>query len=351
MIIKINDRIRNRKVEFFNSFNLNLRYDSVASTFSFSFYFNPENKEHKEMVCIGHYHKVTVEHNGELLLTGYILSQVFTSSNVKQLVPFGGYSLPGVLEDCEIPPKLYPLQSDGLTLREIAQKLIAPFGLQMVIDPLVSSQMDSVFEKTTASESQTIKAYLTELASQKNIIISHDEKGNLLFTKAKADKKPLIHFQTGVIGTSMSLSFNGQAMHSEITVMKQASSDGGNAGESTIINPYVPFVYRPKVIIQSSGDDVDTEQAAKNALAAELKNLQLTIVTDRWEVDGKILKPNNIIEVTDQEVYLYKKTKWFIESITYVGDNQKMTATLTCVPPEVYNGKTPEYIFKGINLH
>jgi prophage tail gpP-like protein len=352
MILKINDRIRNRKVEFFNSFNISLRYDSIASTFSFNFLFNPENKEHKEMACLSHYHLATLEHNGELLLTGYILSQVFNNSSKKEMCGFAGYSLPGVLEDCEIPPSLYPLQSDNLSLSEIASKLIQPFKLKMVVDPAVSSKMNAVFEKTTAKETQTIKSYLTELAAQKNILVSHNEKGELLFTQAKTKQNPILNFEDGGVPfTKMTLSFNGQAMHSDITVIKQADSDGGNAGEATIKNPYVPFVFRPKVVTQNSGDDNDTEQAAKNILAAELKNLTLTIVTDRWELDGKMLKPNNIISVLNPEVYIYKKTNWFIEQIDYTGDQEKTVATLKCVLPEVYNGGTPKSIVEGINLH
>lgn len=351
MILKINDRIRNRKVEFFNKFNLGLRYDSVASSFSFNFFFDPENNEHKELACIGHYHIATLEHNGELLLTGYIISEAFNSSSVKQLVSFGGYSLPGVLEDCEIPTSLYPLQSDGLSLSEIARKLLKPFGLKMVVDPSVSSRMNKVYEKTTAKESQGIKSYLAELATQKNIIITHNEKGELLFTTAKTKQTPIMHFDKSLVGTTFSLSFNGQGMHSHITVMKQADSGGGNAGESTIRNPYVPFVYRPKVIVQSSGDDNDTAQAAKNALAAELKGLVITITTDRWEIDGKIIKPNTIISITNPEIYIYKKVNLFVEAVEYSGDNTQTVATLTCVLPEVYSGETPEYIFEGINLH
>lgn len=354
MELRINDRIRNRKVEFFNNFQLSLRYDNISSAFSFSFFFNPDNIEHKEMACIGHFHECTVEHNGETLLTGYVLSEVFNDSSQKQLCHFSGYSRPGVLEDCEIPPSLYPLESEGLTLREITQKLIAPFKLKMVVDSSVSSKMNQVYEKTTARVSQTIKSYLQELASQKNIIISHDEKGQVLFTSAQTNQKPILNFDVingGIPFTKMSLQFNGQGMHSDITVMKQADEDGGNAGESTVKNPYVPFVYRPRVIIQNSGDDIDTEQAAKNARAAELKNLKLTITTDRWLINNKVIKPNNIITVVNPEVYLYEKSEWFIEQVDLVGDNEKTVATLTCVLPEVYNLREPKYLFEGINLH
>lgn len=359
MNLKINHRLGIVDVKFFNSFSLNLKYDSVASTFAFNFYFDPKNKEHAELACVSHFHEAIVEHNGETLITGYILSQVFNSSAKKELVQVGGYSKPGVLEDCEIPTSLYPLQTDGLTFREIAQRLISPFKLKMKVDEIarrdasqgitVTEKADKKIDKSTAAESQNIKSYLTELAAQRNIVLSHNEFGDLLLTEANTAQKPILHFDSGLIGTNMSMSFSGQGLHSHITVIKQADDEGGNAGEVTIANPYVPIVYRPKVITQTSGDDITIDETAKNALAAELKNIVLTITTDRWEVDGKIIRPNNIVTVTDPELFIYQKTDWFIEEVSFTGDSKKTTAVLKCVLPEVYNGKTPKNIF--VNPH
>lgn len=343
-------KIKKRKYDFFNRFQLNLKYDSVASTFSFDCYFNPENKDHRELLHVGHFHPITVEHNEELLVSGILLSETFRDSSVKQLTSLGGYSFPGVLEDCQIPTSIYPLQSDGLSLREIAQKIIRPFNLEMIIDPVVRKKMNAVYDTSTANELQPIKAYLSELASQKNIILSHTPEGKLLFTQANTKKTPIIDFNIpdggSIPGTSMSLTFNGQLMHSQITVLKQAGISGGNAGEITVTNPFVPFTFRSKVLVQNSGDDNDTRKAAKNALAKELQNIKLKITTDRFEVDEKIIKPDNIVSVINPDIFLFKKTNWFIESINFTGNEKQTTAVLNCVLPEVYNGKTPTNIFE-----
>lgn len=343
MIIKVH----NKKYDFFNGVAVNLKYDSVASTFSFNAYFNPENNDQKNLLNVGHYHPVKVEHEDELLITGTILSNSLKTSSKKELAGIGGYSLPGVLEDCNIPVSLYPLQADKLSLREIAQRLIAPFKLEMVIDSDVNTLMNKVYTNSTADEHQTIKQYLTELATQRNIVLSHTEDGELLFTKAKTKKQPIIKIESGGQPfTNIALVFNGQAMHSHITVQKQANADGGSAGESTIRNPFVPFTFRSKVITQNSGDDNDTAQAAKNALSVELKNLRLTVVLDRWTIDNKIIRPNNIISVISPDIFLYTKTNWFIESVTFKGDNKAKTATLGCVLPSVYDNSTPVNIFE-----
>jgi prophage tail gpP-like protein len=353
--LKINDRFRNRKIDFFNEFTLELRHDSISSGFGFSFYFDPNNYEHKELACVTHFHEVQVLYNDELLVTGVITSQKFRHTPTKSLCVITGYTKTGVLEDCQIPPQLYPLQSNRLSLREITEKLLKPFKLDLVIDSSVSSAANKIIDISTANETQTIKDYLVELAKQRDILVSHNEKGQLLFTSLKTDITPLIEFDNtkGIqVGTSFELNYDGQGMHSHITTQKQASVDGGNAGEQTIRNPYVlSSYYRPKVTTQSSGDDNDTQSAAERELASELKGLTLTIDTDRWVIDGKIIRPNNIITIFDPELYIYKKTTWFIESIRYTGNETENIATINCVVPEVYNKKKPTSIFAGINLH
>lgn len=375
MELVIFDRIRNRKVDKFNSFHISLKYNSVASPFSFDYYFDPDVFELKEMGCIGHYHICRLYHNGELMLTGMMLSEAFNHSPIKELVAIGGYSISGILEDCSVPTnsaidaalavgnlkikpgeiKPYcPLQSDGLSLRQIAQKLLAPFKLGMVVDPDVSASMDEVFGESTAESKDSIKSYLTQLATQKNIIITHNEKGALVFTKIKTDLKPIYYFNVpkgGLPGVQIGLHFNGAHMHSQITVVKQADVDDDNAGESTVTNPYVPFIFRPKTIIQTSGNDIDTELAAKNALAEELRNLSVSVKLDRWVINNKIIRPGTIISIKDPENYIFNKTDFFIESIDFTGNQREEICTMHCVLPESYNGGDPKYIFKGINLH
>lgn len=350
MILRINDRIINRKVQYFEEFDIELKYDAVGSTFAFKYPFDPNNKDQKDMSCVGHYHTCTVEDNNETLLTGYIISPVFNSSRQPELATLGGYSLPGFLEDCEIPLKAYPLQRDGVSLKVIAENIIKHFGLKMVIDPVAASAMDEPYQETTAKETQSVKSYFSELASQKNIIITHDEFGRLIFTKAVA-KKPIFHFDGNVPTKKMVLTFDGRQMHSEITVLKQEAFDEETANESnTIKNPYVPFVYRPHVMTQTSSKDTDNLTVAKNALAKELKALVLTIDLDRYILNEKIIRPGSFITAMNPEAYLYTRENWFVESVRLKKDAEGENTTLRCVLPEVYTGATPKYIFQGINL-
>jgi prophage tail gpP-like protein len=376
MHLEINDRIRVRKLNFFDSFEIHSKYDSLGSTFKFNFFFNPNNIEHKEMACVGHYHIAYLKEGDDLLMTGYILSQGFTDAPQQELVSIEGYSLTGVLEDSQIPTgtatswftpmkgyakkvinKVWPgaLQSNNLSLKEIIEKHLNPFDLKYVVDDSVAADADKKYDEVTAKESQTIKSYLCELAAQKNIVLTDDEFGRLLLTRPKPNQTPIFHFERGdkqIPGTKMRLVFNGQGMHSHIRVVQQQDEDESiPASEEQIENPYVPLVFRPHLSVQNSGNSDDTKQSAKNILSKELKNVTLTIETDRWHVNGKLFKPGQIISVTNPYVYLYKKSNWFIEEVILRGDAKQKVATLKCVLPCVYDGTTPQYLWAGINLH
>jgi len=341
----MNIKINGRNFDKFNKISIELKYDAIGSTFDMLVYFNPENEKTKELFKPFSYNNIIIEHDKKLLLTGVIISHSNKKNNRKELLHISGYSLPGILEDCEIPTSLYPLQSDGKTLKEITERLIAKFGLELIVDKDVESIVNKKYSQSTADQKQSIKSYINELASQRNVTLSHDVQGRLVFTKAKTKMTPIALFTENKPVISIESDYNGQGMHSHITVVKQAEIEGNNATEYTIENPYVK-IYKPTVIEQSSGSTNDVADAAKNLLSSELKNIKINISLNTWTISGKIIQPNNIIEVTSPENFIYKKTKFFIESVTLSGDETSTTSSLTCVLPEVYNQETPINIFE-----
>ena len=345
MILKVG----NTKIEKFSSIDITLKYDSVASTFAFTFYYDRNNPEVSQLARYGSYARCQIiDDDGTVLITGTVLSQAYEDGANKSLTGISGYSVPGVLEDCEIPVSLYPLQSDGKTLKQIAEYLLRPFGIGLTIDEWenfteIVKAADEVIPKITASEKQSVKSYLSEIAAQKNIIIGHTAGGNLRFTRAYANGPSLYHFSSGMPNVKINVNFDGQGMHSEITIVKQADMDGGNVGEASVRNPYVS-AYRPAVKVQTTGTDITSELAAKNMLAAELKNIKVVITIGglqkfRW--NGNQIRPNALIDVTAPECNINRRTQFFIEQVQLIETNTEQTAVLTCVVPEVHNGDTP----------
>lgn len=340
---KLSLKISGRKFDFFNSFELNLSFNSIASTFSFEgLIFDEETKELFKPLS---YKQAEVFFDDELLLTGTILNISTSAESQESLASISGYSKTGILEDCNIPVSLYPLQFDKLTIKEITNKLLGPFSIKLVIDDLARPEIDKKYDKSTADVEISIKGYIEELTKQRNVILSHTSEGNLLMTKINVKQQPIATFEEGIPATKISLNVDGQNFHSEITVQKQASLDIDNPGEYTILNDLVSS-YRPFTKEQVEGNNNDTEKSAYTELASELRNISLTIFTDRWKLENEqIIKPNSIIEVLSPTNFINNKTRFFVENVTYSGNNEGIRATIECVLPEVYSGQKPINIF------
>lgn len=348
-------KIQGKDYSQFDNLTLTRKFNALASSFSFNANFDIENADQRKLFRPYGFRKCEIFSDGILQLTGVILTQKFLDAPQPTLTALSGYSVTGVLQDCQIPTSAYPLQSDNKTLNEIARNLVSKFGLTLVSKDSAANQ---VIEISTAKSSQTVLSYISSIAAQKNLVLTHDEQGRVVIAKISSSLKPVASLREQV-GTEMSLECNGQTMHDEATVIRQASLDDDNAGESsernvfvsqfsTNVSPTNPSVsnFRPTVKELSSGSNESTITAARNILSNEYRNIKLTIKLDSWYLGDRFVKVGELISVQNPRLYLPNETSFFIESVTYGGDPSKQTAVITAVIPEVYNGAVPVNIFE-----
>lgn len=310
MTITIDGKI----ISYFTAGSVNLKLDSIASTFEFATRFEAQNKDHQEIFMPLQYKEVKIYNTANrLVFTGTILNHRFKSTQGRELLIISGYSKCGILEDVTIPPKHYPLESNNSSLEDIAKKFCGIFGIKVLISDQAKSidqknkkekkiffsgksTYDSlkakakiIFGKTSAEPTQTIKDYLSQLAGQKNIILSHNENGDVLFFQPDYNQKPRYSFTKGNT-LSMNADYNGQALHSEINIVRQPSDE--NDGVSTVDRAVNTLVqkYRPTTKILSSGEDTQTKEAAKNELANELRAIEVTV-----EVQGLLEDRKSVV--------------------------------------------------------
>lgn len=341
-------KISGKRFNFFDNFSVTLKYDSIASVFSFEGVYDPKNEGQRQLFRPLSFNKAELFHNDQLFLTGEILNISTGLGGTSSLASLSGYSLPGILEDCPIPLDLYPLQFDNLTLIEIAEKIIKPFGLKLIVDPSVNSIASKKYEKTNSEPEKSIKEFLTDLATQRNIVLTHDVSGNLFLTRANVNNRSVATYEEGAPSTNITLSVDGQKIHSKITTMKQATIGTDVSGEETISNSLIKK-YRPGVKTQNSGTNDDVISFARKERASELRAINLTIETDRWQwYDGKVLRliqPNSIIDVISPSNFIDTRTRFFVEEVTFTGSKEIERATINCVLPACYTGEEPNNIF------
>lgn len=365
---------------------INLSYDTVADTFAFRY-----RKEGKAPSRPLQYQDVDLTYGNALIMKGTALSTFEDDSAVPSPASMGGYSITGILEDCQIVE--FPIFFQGFTTKQVAQMICDYFGIQLVVDDTVKEVCNIVLNNTNADPMQTAKDYLSTLCKQINVVLSHTDDGKLLLTQSKAIPKevsdlykqqpkqqpindiaypqadnkiewidnryreknpPIASFDTvdgGEIFTRMSVRTDGQRMHGNIKVIQQANV---NSVQSYIINPYVGqnaklftpkliagSAYRQRAVVQTA-DIADYKQlTAKNVLSDELKSISLVIEVPRWVIGNHLIRPNNLITVRNPNVGLNKVGTWFIDKVTLSCSADRETAVITCCLPDCYNNEIP----------
>ena len=422
MELKVNGHI----YKMYNEVNINLKYDSISDIFSYKLYYDPTNRQHRADFRPGTYPTCTIKHGGVLVMTGTILKYSFASAGdpPKQLVIISGYSVTGVLDDCcvlntnsvegvgitavifdsktiAIPPAA--LQFDGLTLPQIANLVCAYYVLSVKVDAELKNDADfnkpyphvSVDDDITHTKpGQKVSEFLNDLCKEKSVVLSHDQHGNVLLTRAKVDKivttsstsvtvttpggqaqpslsspdpvsynlnqtttttttttqsRPILYHFTDndpilnktqrkdATWTGINLDFNGQALHRILQAVGQKDNHFDNSLDSAITNPFVAKgVERYTRIVQNFGDAKDTPDTVRSLLGDELKNIVLTIDIQGWTLGGNLVIPNQLVTVISPENALFNTTTWFVQEVDFYGDEKTETATLTCVIPACF---------------
>ena len=348
-------KIQGKDYSQFDQLTVTRSFNSLASTFSFDANFNIEDPDQRLLFRPYGFRKCEIFADGNLELTGVILTQKFLDDPKARLTKVSGYSVTGVLQDCQIPTSAYPLQTDNESLNNIAKRLVSKFGLKLISEDPAGRE---IIEKSTAKSSETVLTYLSSIAAQKNLVLTHDNEGRVVLAKVNANAKPIASLREGV-GVRMSLECNGQKMHDTATALRQASLDDSNAGEFTERNPFVsnfkttvspdnPSVsnFRPTVKELNSGSSSSLSEAARNILSNEYRGIKLIIELDSWYIGTIFVKVGQIVGIQNPRLYLDNETPFFFEKVEYSGDPKNQLAVISAVIPEVYNGGKPSNIFK-----
>ena len=361
----------------FSDFSYEQSLDSIASCFSFACRFDRENRELFRPLTFPRVE--FFEDNGTLFFTGIIIDHSFQSAATSNLVQMSGYSLPGVLEDCTVPYGGYSLENNNVSLQEIVRRLIKPFNLQLVVDSSVAEEASKNYAKSAAAPEDVIKDYIAKLASQRNIILSHNEKGQIVLFRPNIHQKPVAVF-TDQNTFEIKLEVSGQNIHSEITNLRQPKAKkekkkkkDAEVGEDSLgypldlkqpdtpENPKPPKAKKPKekpvyqdthknplvkafrpiVKVLSEGEDFDTKQASKNQFADELKNIKISIGMKDW-MDIKV---GQIIQVVNEEIFIEKPANLIIMSIGKSESEAGKEMSIEAVLPETFTGDSPKNIF------
>lgn len=341
----MNIQINGKSYADFSSVEIKRSIDSVASTFSFSAYF--DNQTTARTFRPLDYQDILIHDDfGNLLLTGVCLNTYNEDIPEGSLHVIDGYSKCGVIGDANVPVNVNSLQNNNMSLKDITEKLINPFGLKLIIDSDSSKRANEKIKRSYTYMNEKLDRYIVDIALRKKIIVSHDVYGNLLFLSISSDVKTKRSFNRDNC-VSMSLSVDGQNMHSEISSTRQVSrrsrkNPSPQVKSATVVNPLIK-VYRPKNNRTNINSDLDLNTSAESFFMQELENISLVIKLEKYYPDISV---GDFIEVVNDRMHIFKPARMLIKETIIRRSESGETMELTCVIPEAYTGETPKNIFE-----
>lgn len=334
--------IDGKRFRFWDSLKITSAIDSFSVVeFGAPFDFNIPG--FKEVFKPFSYKSVIVTIGGDPVFTGVMVAVNPVIETEQKTITVSCYSLPGVLNDCNPPASsAESLEFNNLKLTDIARALCEPFG----INAKFIDDSGATFELVACEADKTIFSFLSDLAKQRNLIITDDERGNLVFHKSIARGNPVARFTSGDNGPLMiTPAFNPQEYYSHVTGMQDVSI-GDSGSQYTVKNTKLNGIIRPLTftIPDTATADIKTTVNAKiGRMFGNMVSYSVRIPSWR-DPGGGLWKPNTSITLFAPDAMIYRDYDFIIRSIVFERDTSTKTATLNLVMPGSFSGEIPEFL-------
>lgn len=316
-------------------------FDTVADTFSLICPFNPEIKRTRQTFQPFKYQECGVYIGGEKVLTGNIINIEATSNANSRVLKIDGYSKPGILNDCSVPPTSWPVSINGLNLKEIADRLCKDYGIIVMFEGSPGAKF-SARDKIEIESDKKIIDFLIDIAKLRGFLISSNVDGKLLFRKTpvgmatvklEEGKNPLL---------SATCSFKGQSRYSHVTLLKSNNRFG--AGQSTTVED--EELKKNAIVRHNISNAEDTEMgnlktaalARMGRIIADSINLSCSLSGWRRYDNGALWKAGDLVDFFSMGNMIYKNTTFLVRDVKFIKKSDSLTCDLSLVLPEAYSG-------------
>ncbi len=328
---------------------IHLGLDSHGSV-GFTAPFEAERKHFRDTFRPFSFKPLEVTVDRERLFTGTLVDVVPTIDPSERKVACSAYSKPAVLEESNLPASSAPFEARGLSLRQVAERLCAPFGVGVVLEVADGSPFKKVSSRqkkgdTEAEPDQRIQAFLADLAKQRGLLISSTARGELLFRKPVAPGNPVGRLEEGMPPlVSVLPTFNPSSYFSEITGF--AAAKRGRVGSK-----YTERVQRLSGgwLRSHSFKLEDTEKADAPAavrfkvarMFAEMATYVVNVPTWR-DPKGRLWQPNTTIVLKAPGSMIYSDYEFLIRDVYLKQSASEETASLGLVLPAAFSDSQVE---------
>jgi prophage tail gpP-like protein len=312
-------------------------FDTLADRYQFNFPFTYDNPDITELFKPYGLQQIQIFMGNNLFFTGVQESLINISSQRNIIIRSGGRSKPYLLIKSNMPNSAYPLEKTNLTLEQILNNWILPiFSLNLE----VNTDVGPLFERVAMEPTETIWNFISQLALQRNIVISKTPEGKVLLHKPDISNL-VASFKMGeTVGIeNLEINYNCNKRYGNWIGNSQSPGANNNSAEfqDTTFNEQS---YKVINLPDTTAGNIDAAlqwEATKSIRDA----LTFPINYPGWinPQNNQIFKVGEIINIKAPQIQLRTGFNFLIRSILYKKSNNRKFAQLRLIPPEAYTGQ------------
>jgi len=273
-------------------------------------------------------------HTGKTaILTGYIDKVTFSLQAQNRTITISGRSKTADLIDSSITGKN---EYKNLGLKAIAEKLIEPFGVKL----LLRADAGAVFDKFTVRQGETIFEALDRLARARSLIMYPSFEGNIILAK-KDTTLASTEIRAGVNLLGGSATYDNSERFSKYIIKAQTQGTKGTAeqaigskGEAT--DSGITRTRELLVIAENVADNAAALERAKyEADIRAARSVEVDVSVQGWrQDDGTIWDVNQLIFL--DAGFLGYRGQALVKKVQFVKDGGGTKADLTLIRPDAF---------------
>lgn len=228
-------------------------------------------------------------------------------------------------------------QFKGQTIKQIAEALVEPHGMSVIIQ----GDADIIQDFQVEANGETVFAALQRLADMQQYTLTDDVEGNLVFARlGNTTSRNVLKTGPGILSCDYSISEQGR--YSAYIVKGQTKGDETDWGKQ-ICQIYStandPACRKNRVLIVNADTDMNADQAYKKAQwqqqANAGKSLELKYTVQGWlGSSGALWRENELVYVEDSIIDF--QGTLIISALNYNMSNSGTTCDLTLNHPSAY---------------
>jgi prophage tail gpP-like protein len=320
-----------------DNYDIEIFFDTCADIYKMTFPFTYNNQDITNLFKPYGLEEVKIFMGKDLLFTGKQEVIIPRSQQNSINIASSGRSKPYLLIKSNVPNNAYPLERDNLKLDEILTTWILPiFGLQLQTE----ADVGKLFERVALNPTDLIWQFLSNLATQRNVVISNTPDGKVLITEP--DLSNLVaSFEQGKTAGIENIEITYDCNNRFGNWIGNSQSPGNIQNNAEFQDStFNELSYKVLTLPETTAADID--QALKFQATKSVRDaLTFPLIYPGWinPQNNQVFKAGEIINIKSQQIQLRKGFNFLIRSILYKKLPNRKVARFNFIPPQAYTGE------------